>query len=182
MIGQPYAWNVTQEECARSYACDDLGLVADHALYRAIDIDASPAHVYRWLQQLRIAPYSYDWLDNFLLPSPRTLGARAASIAVGDRMMHVFRLLALEPGHTMTLGVASRLAAALFGELIGTYVVSERGSGARLFVKVNIRYPRSFYGSAMRGPMPHIDLFMTKKQLRTLKAYAERTAYVGSSN
>jgi len=176
VIGQPYAWNVTQEECARSYACDDLGLVADHALYRAIDIDASPAHVYRWLQQLRIAPYSYDWLDNFLLPSPRTLGARAASIAVGDRMMHVFRLLAFEPGRTITLGVGSQLAVALFGELVGTYVVSERETGARIFVKVKIRYPRSFYGDAMRGPMPHIDLFMMKKQLRTLKAYAERTA------
>jgi len=175
VIGEPYAWNVTDLECTRRYACDDLGLAADHALYRGIDIDAPPAHVYRWLQQLRLAPYSYDWLDNFFLPSPRTLRARAASIAVGDRMMHVFRLLAFESGRTITLGVASRVASALFGDLVGTYVVSERGTGARLFVKVNIRYPRSFYGRAMRGPMPHLDLVMMKKQLRTLKAYAERT-------
>ena len=172
----PYAWNVTAEECARTYPCDELGFAADHALYRAIDIDASPAHVYRWLKQLRLAPYSYDWLDNFLLPSPRALVSRAASIAIGDRMMHVFRLIAFDEGRTMTIGVGSRIAAALFGDLVGTYDVRERGPGARLVVKVMIRYPRSIYGRAMRAPMPHIDLFMMKKQLRTLKAYAERTA------
>ncbi len=173
MNAEPYAWNVTEAECAARYPCDDLAADFDHALYRAIDIDAPPAHVYRWLKQLRLAPYSYDWLDNFLLPSPRTLRPRSATIRVGDRMMHVFRLLAFDEGRTMTLGVQSRLAAELFGTLVGTYVVSPRSNGARLFVKVLIRYPRSFYGRAMVAPMPHIDLFMMKKQLRTLKAYAE---------
>jgi len=176
VIAEPYAWNVTEPECAAHYPCDDLAVNSDHALYRAIDIDAAPAHVYRWLKQLRLAPYSHDWLDNFLLPSPRALRPRAATIAVGDRMMHVFRLLAFEADRTMTIGVNSRIATALFGTLVGTYVVSPRASGARLFVKVLIRYPRSWYGRAMRGPMPQIDLFMMKKQLLTLKAYAERPA------
>lgn len=175
MIVEPYAWNVTEAECAAHYPCDDLTEGSDHALYRAIDIDAPPAHVYRWLKQLRLAPYSYDWLDNFLVPSPRTLRLRTSTISIGDRMMHVFRLLAFDEGRTLTLGVRSRLAAALFGTLVGTYVVSPRANGARLVVKVLIRYPRSVYGRAMRVPMPHIDLFMTKKQLRTLKAFAERT-------
>ena len=176
MIAPPYAWNVTPDECARVYPCDRYDFAADHAFFRAIDIAAPPAHVYRWLKQLRLAPYSYDWLDNFLLPSPRTLRPRAAAIAPGDRMMHVFRLIALEDGATMTIGRPAPVARALFGDMLGTYVVSARGRDARLFVKVLARYPRTAYGRVVAGPMPYVDLFMMKKQLRTLKAFAERTA------
>lgn len=83
---------------------------------------------------------------------------------------------AREDGVTMTVGHPLPFARALFGDLLGTYVVRARGRNARLFVEVLARYPRSACGRAVAGPMPHVDLFMMKKQLRTLKAFAERTA------
>jgi hypothetical protein len=175
--GLPFVWGATPQERAVSYPCDHYLPCAQHEFFRAIDVDAAPALTYRWLQQLRVAPYSYDWADNFGLPSPARLSPRAAQISVGQRMMHVFAILAFEPGRTLTLGPRSRLAAALFGELYGTYVVSPRADGgSRLFVKVNANYPRSLYGRLVGGAMPWIDLFMMSKQLRRLKALAEKTA------
>jgi hypothetical protein len=150
---------------------------AQHAFFRAIDVDAPVAVTYRWLQQLRVAPYSYDWADNFLLPSPCGLTPRADRIAIGQRMMHVFSIVAFEPDETLTLGPRSRAATAMLGTLYGTYVVTPRGSGgSRLFVKVNATHPRSLFGRLVGGIMPWIDFVMMRKQLQRLKRYAERTA------
>ena len=39
---------------------------------RAIDLDASAELVMGWVTQLRRAPYSYDWVDNFGRRYPQT--------------------------------------------------------------------------------------------------------------
>ncbi len=179
--GLPYVWGATATERAATYPCDRLMPDAEHTFFRAIDVAAPGAVTYRWLQQLRIAPYSYDWADNFLLPSPATLTPRAERIAVGQRMMHVFSIVEFEPGATLTLGPRSRIASALLGTLYGTYVVSPRGPlASRLFVKVNARYPRSVYGRLVDGVMPWIDLIMMRRQLQRLAAFAERSASGGA--
>jgi hypothetical protein len=150
----------------------------EHEFFRAIDVDAPAPLTYRWVQQLRIAPYSYDWADNFLLPSPARRTPRADRIKVGQRMMHVFSIVALERGRTLTLGARSRAATALFGTFHGSYVVTPRASGgSRLFVKVNAKYPHSLHGRRVGGIMPWIDLVMMRRQLRRLKVYAERSPY-----
>jgi hypothetical protein len=172
----PFVWGATEEEVAQVQPCDFFLPSAQHSFFRAVDVDAAPAVVYRWLQQLRVAPYSYDWADNFLLPSPSKLTPRAERIAIGQRMMHVLSIVALEPGRSLTLGPRSRVAVALFGSLYGTYLVTPRPSGgSRLFVKVNATYPCSFYGRLIGGIMPWIDFWMMRKQLRRLKAHAERS-------
>jgi hypothetical protein len=66
-------WNVTLAERAEWFRCDDEmdeRRDVDRWL-RAIDIDASVDVTYRWLCQFKIAPYSYDWIDNIGRRSPR---------------------------------------------------------------------------------------------------------------
>jgi hypothetical protein len=172
----PWNWNATASECTREYACDALLPEPQHAFFRAIDVAAPPVLVYRWLQQLRVAPYSYDWADNFLLPSPSRLAPRAESIAVGQRMMHVLRIVSFEPGRSLTLEASSAIGRALFGTLAGTYTTTPSHSGTRLFVKVNAVYPTSLYGRLVGPVMPWIDYAMMRKQLERIKGFAERDA------
>ena len=173
-LGLPFVWGATAAELAARYPCDLYAQTPQHAFFRALDVDAGAPAMYRWLQQLRIAPYSYDWADNFLLPSPSRLTPRADTIAVGQRMMHVFSIVAFEPGRSLTLGPRSRLTSAAFGRLYGTYTVTAIGARrCRLLVKVNATYPRSLYGKLLRWCLPWLDLFMMRKQLKRLKANAE---------
>jgi hypothetical protein len=173
----PFVWGATVAECFASYPCDRYLPAPDHVFVRAVDVAAPAATMYRWLQQLRVAPYSYDWADNFLLPSPARLTRRADRIAVGQRVMHVFSIVEYEAGRSLTLGPRSRAATALFGTLFGSYRVIARGPRAcRLVVKVNAVYPRSIYGRIVGPVMPWIDLFMMRKQLLRLRDHAERTA------
>ena len=141
-------------------ACDALAPQAAVRADRAITIDASPPIVFAWLCQLRMAPYSYDLVDNFGRRSPRTRNAELEHLEVGQRFMTMFALQSFVDGEHITLrskGVAV------------TYAVRAEASGARLHVRV------LFEGSPLVGRLLALgDLVMMRKQLLTLKSLAER--------
>lgn len=163
-------WGSTETERAAAYPCDGVVEQPDGELFRAIDVDAPTSMVFRWLCQLRVAPYSYDWLDNFGRRSPRRLIDGLEQLEVGQRFMTIFRLAAFEPGRSIT--VESDTAA--FGHVAVTYAVTAReNAGSRLVVKLAFRAPTGLYGRLLRRVLPAGDLVMMRKQLLNLKALAE---------
>ena len=168
-------WGSTAPERQLEFACDRFVPEPRDGLYRAVTVDAPPALLFRWLCQLRAAPYSYDWVDNFGRRSPRHLTPGLDRLEVGQRVMFLFRLAAFEPDRHIT-AVLDR-PGALFGELAVTYlIVPEADDRCRLVVKVAVSYPRTPIGLAMRGLLPPGDLVMMRKQLLTLRQLAERDA------
>jgi hypothetical protein len=167
-------WGSSAAERDAAYPCDALIERPDLVLFRAVDVAAPPALVFRWLCQLRVAPYSYDLIDNLGRRSPRSLTPGLGALAVGQRFM-IFRLVSFEQGSSITLHSTSRV----FGRVALTYRISP-GSGAasRLVAKLMVVVPTGPLGMADRHLLPAGDLIMMRKQLRTLKALAERDAAV----
>ncbi len=165
-------WGSTPEERAASYPCDDLIASPDNVLFRAVDVDAPAALVYRWLCQIRIAPYSYDWIDNLGRRSPQHLIDGLDELEVGQRFL-IFRLASFEPGRSITLDSTTPW----FGHVALTYradPVDEHR--CRLVAKVAFNAPGGIYGFAARRVLPGGDLVMMRKQLLTLRDLAERDA------
>ena len=167
-------WGVRAEETEQPLPCDRYLTDADDAYWRAIDVRAPVADVYRWLCQLRIAPYSYDWIDNFGRTSPRELVPGLDAIAAGQRVMTIFRVAEQRRDSHITIVLATPRARAIFGDIAITYAVTPIAGGTRLAVKVLVRYPCRGVWSCMRALLPWGDLIMMRKQLLTLKALAER--------
>jgi len=180
-VTDAHNWGARDDETSALYPCDTLGIAADDVFFRAISIAAPRELVFRWLCQLRVAPYSYDWLDNFGRPSPRRLIPRLQQLAVGQRIMTIFRLVSFEPGEHLTIALKSRAGALTMGNFAGTYRVAESSEGTRLVAKILVRYPTGPYGRLLRRYMPGLDLFMFKRQLKNLKRFAERDAAQGPS-
>jgi hypothetical protein len=172
-----YTWGSTAAERARAFPCDGLVPQPTDALFRAVDVAAPARVVFRWLCQLRAAPYSYDWIDNLGRQSPRRLTPGLERLAVGQRVMTFFELIAFEPDRHLTLVGRMPGPGAILGRLAASYVVVARGeTNARLVVKLVVGYPQGPLGWAMRGLLPWADLAMMRKQLLTLQRLAEASA------
>src|SRR3954468_23178846 len=98
MIRATQFWNTTPAEEVADYPAHRFARDPWRPLIRAVDVDASPAVVYRWLCQLKVAPYSYDWIDNGGRRSPRTLTPRLGELAIGQRGVVIFGSLGFPPG------------------------------------------------------------------------------------
>ncbi|MFI6595813.1 hypothetical protein ACIBHX_06155 [Nonomuraea sp. NPDC050536] len=64
-MGLPTVWGARPEEMAVPYDCDRVVGRAVEGWFRAVTVRADAASMFRWLCQLRVAPYSYDLLDNY---------------------------------------------------------------------------------------------------------------------
>jgi hypothetical protein len=165
-------WGSTAEERAADWPCDRLLPDANLVLYRSVDVAAPVEVAFRWLCQLRVAPYSYDWLDNLGRRSPRTLTPGLDELEVGQRVM-IFDLVEFNPGEEITL----RARGDFFGRLFVTYrVYATSDTASRLAVKLVVRHRRDALGLLWRWVLPAGDLVMMRKQLLTLAHLAEADA------
>jgi hypothetical protein len=160
-------WGATHAEVAASRPCDALVAAGAVRADRAISIDAPVDLVFRWLCQLRVAPYSYDWLDNLGRRSPPTLTPGLEDLEVGQRFMRIFTLSSFLPDRHVTLLTGGRTAV--------TYAVQAEPGGTRLAVRIDfMMHPW------LAAPLVAGDLVMMRRQLHTLKRLAERDASIRS--
>jgi hypothetical protein len=170
----PWSWGATDAERAASWPCDGVLSEPDEALVRAVEVAAPAPVLFRWLCQLRVGPYSYDWIDNGFRRSPRRLTPGLEALAPGQRFCRIFELISFVPGGSVTLRITDPGARRLFGEVAITYAAEPAAAGrSRLLAKLLVRYPRRGAARAMRWVLPWGDLVMMRKQLLTLRQLAE---------
>jgi hypothetical protein len=162
-------WGSLPEERKAHFPCDDYA--QGSAFFRAVDVAATVSTTFRWLCQLKVAPYSYDWLDNYGKQSPRMLTPGVEELAAGQRIMTIFTLVDFNANDHLTLQMTYPRALKIFGQVTVTYRVVPSNNGSRIIVKLIVQE---------RGPLWHHffafgDLVMMRKQLLTLKQLAEKT-------
>ena len=62
--GLPWCWAATDAERRAEYPCAALVPGPALRLVRAVDVAAPAETTFCWVCQLRLAPYSYDLVDN----------------------------------------------------------------------------------------------------------------------
>ncbi|MDQ2921551.1 MAG: hypothetical protein M3R52_08080 [Acidobacteriota bacterium] len=183
MASVSQTWGTEAQERELTYPCDRFIPQPEAALYRGVTIDAPAEIVFRWLCQMRVAPYSYDWIDNFGRSSPRQLSPGIENLAVGQDMMTIFDLVDFEVGRHVTIRIKLKsIASKIFGDAAASYLIVPGDKACRLLVKLVGRYPRGVMGMFMRTFLPWGDLIMMRRQLLNFKQLAERESANNSSN
>jgi hypothetical protein len=162
MIGD--RWNVTDDEVARHYPCDDFVPAPTLQAWRGVSVRATPEALWPWIGQIRIAPYSYDWIDNLGHRSPQQLVGLPEPV-VGEPFStaarrRVGRILAVEAPKQLT------------GEIMGaciSYVLVPDGETIRLLMKIVTNMSRLLTPGLSVG-----DLIMARRQLLNIKRLAEQ--------
>ncbi|WP_433024476.1 polyketide cyclase [Plantactinospora sp. CA-290183] len=156
---------MTESEVLRAYPCDDFVVSPVLQVWRGVRVNAPATVVWPWIAQVRLAPYSYDWIDNLGRHSPRHLVSlpeprvgEAFTTAGGRRWG---RILSVEPGKQLT-GMIMRA-------FVSYVLVPDEDNTTRLLLKIVMRTNRLVALGLSVG-----DLVMARRQLLTLKQLAER--------
>jgi carbon monoxide dehydrogenase subunit G len=173
VTGLPLVWGATPDEVARRYPSDDL-VPNGVAMTRAISVAAPPELVWQWLCQMAVAPYSYDWIDNFGRRSPQTLTPGADQLELGQRMAVVFELVAFDAPHQWT-GLTTPRGQRMFGPVAMSFAAEPDGADTRIVGRLV---------AGAGGPLARVraqalawgDLVMMRRQFLNFKALAERDA------
>jgi hypothetical protein len=133
--------------------------------WRGVDVAAPPAAVWPWVRQVRVAPYSYDWIDNLGRRSPREL-LDLPEPRAGDRFTtaggrEAGRIVSVDPGRQLT--------ATIMGCYMSYVLIAGDHGSTRLLLKVVSRTYRWLAPWLAIG-----DLIMARRQLLNLKQLAER--------
>ena len=163
MIGD--RWGVSRSETLRAYPCDDFVAAPTLRAWRGVYVEAPAEVVWPWVTQVRIAPYSYDWIDNLGHRSPRELAGLPEPQA-GDRFTtaagrSVGRIVAVDQGRQLTGSIG--------GVFMSYVLVPLEPDRTRLLLKVVARTTRWAAVGLSVG-----DLIMARRQLLNLKQLAER--------
>jgi hypothetical protein len=161
MIGD--RWGVSDAEVDRAYGCDAFVTAPTLRAWRGVTVRAEAATVWARIRQVRLAPYSYDLVDNLGRRSPRDL-RDLPEPQVGDPFT---RALGRDQGRVVAVVPGRELTATIMGAHM-SYAVLARESDVRLVLKVVARASRWLAPALSAG-----DLVMARKQLLTLRALAE---------
>ena len=162
------SWGATDDDQRRSLPCDGLLPDADVVVHRAVDVAAPPELVFRWLCQLRAAPYSYDLVDNRGRRSPQRLTPGLDRLVVGQPAMRIFHLASFAAPEQITFD-----SRAPFGRVVVTYAVTPGDGGSHLLMRLRWA-PRPLPRALVTGAVVVGDLVMARRQLLNLKRLAER--------
>ena len=171
-----HTWGTTPEERRHSFPCDGLICHPDDALFRGVTINAPAAVVFRWLCQMRVAPYSYDLIDNGGRRSPQELTPGLEHLAIGQEVMTIFSLAGFERDRHFTIRIKpNSRASRTFGDIACSYlIIPTSGEISRLLVKLVVKHPKSLTGKLLQPLLPWGDLIMMRRQLLNFKKLAEQ--------
>jgi hypothetical protein len=176
-------WGATDEEVARPLPGDTVLARPGFSATRAITIRARPEQIWPWLLQIgtgRAGWYSYDQLDNAGIPSATEIIPELQDLQVGDLIPMVMgeevgpRVRELEPNRRMLWVTEDEMSWEWLLEPIDEQTT-------RLLNRI-----RGIYPPLLSRRMPYailastVDIVMNRKQLRQIKARAERLARASS--
>lgn len=183
----PWRWG---EPVDVAHPGDQVGPDA-RAATRSVRTSADPDTLFLWLCQLRRAPYSYDWIDNFGRRSPRQADPAMLDLRVGQTFMTIFTLTSFVTGRTLTLEMKPGWPTRVFGRIVVQYVIeppaqataptaTRPGTTSQLGAVLWVPPVGRVLGDARRHLLAWGDLLMMSKQLRVLAALAERDQRAGA--
>jgi hypothetical protein len=165
-------WGVSESETLRPYPCDNYVASPVLMAWRGVHVQAPAEAVWPWVAQVRLGPYSYDWIDNLGRRSPRQLLGLPEPRA-GERFTTAG---GRELGRIVSVDHGKQLTGTIMGAFMSYVLVPQDDRTTRLLLKVVLRTPRWAAPGLSAG-----DLIMARKQLLHLKQLAERQHNQGAS-
>jgi hypothetical protein len=164
------------------FSIDALPAISDtHQMgrLRFIEIEAGKSHVFTWLSQLRVAPYSYDYIDNHGRRSPYFLVKDLPPLRNGTHCLLAFHVFAFEENSFLACRFCEPINSPLNLFIKGLYIeyrLVEKEYNTQLWCKVLGIVNRGIVSRTAFLIICGINRIMMKRQLKVIKKLSERLA------
>lgn len=171
------SWGSNSKDRQSDFGCDELIKDPNSIWYRAVDVNAPAGLVYKWICQMKIAPYSYDNLDNRGNQSPQNLEPGTDKLKKGQKMMTIFNIESFTPGKEINLTMdmpPKEWAKWYVPSAISYKIETSAKNKSRIIVKYIAKWPYTLRGWFERYLIVIADFIMMRRQLLNFKKLAER--------
>jgi hypothetical protein len=148
-------------------------------LLRCIEVRADASDIFVWLKQLRIAPYSYDFIDNRSIKSPEYIIDNLPPLKVNSHFLLSFHILEFMENSYIVGRFCEPINPPLdryMKDMFIEYRIAEQGTKTQLWCKIKGYINTDISSKGFFFVFSVMDKIMITKQLRNIKKLSERLA------
>jgi len=145
-------------------------------LLRSIEISADASSIFVWLEQLRIAPYSYDIIDNRGIKSPGYIIGNLPPLKVNSHYLLAFHIFGFEENSFIVGRYCQPVNPPVnkyMKELFVEYRIVAQDDKAQLWCKLRGYFNDNISSKGFFSIFSAVNKIMMSKQLKNIKKYAE---------
>ena len=154
----------------------DISSAECRELLRHIAIRAGASDVYSWIKQFRIAPYSYDFLDNRGSKSPGYIIDNLPPLKINAHFLLAFHIFRFEENIFITGRFCVPINPPVnryVKEMFIEYRIQELGTHIILWCKIKGWFNNNIASKGFFRIFSVVNLIMTRRQLRKIKKLSE---------
>jgi hypothetical protein len=162
-----------------SFFVDSLPNISDtdcRELIRCIEISADTSDIFGWLKQFRIAPYSYDFIDNRCRKSPDYIIENLPPLKVNTHYLlsfHIFEFLENSFIACRFCEPINRPLSLYIKDLFIEYRIEVQGPKAKLWCKIKGYYYSDISSKGFFFIFSILNKIMMSRQLKNIKKLSE---------
>jgi hypothetical protein len=145
-------------------------------LLRSIEIRAAASDVFVWLKQLRIAAYSYDFVDNRCRKSPDYIIENLPPLKVNTHYLLAFHIFEFEENSFIACRFCEPInppVSFYMKDLFIEYRIVEQGTKAKLWCKIKGYFNTDISSKGFYFVFSVLDKIMMARQLKNIKKLSE---------
>lgn len=155
----------------------DISNTECRTLLRCIEIRADASDIFVWLKQLRIAPYSYDFIDNRSRKSPDFIIENLPPLKVKTHYLLAFHIIEFEENSFIACRFCEPINSPVDLYMKGLYFeyrIEEQGNKARLWCKIKGYFNTDISSKGFFYIFSVVNRIMIYKQLKTIRKLSEQ--------
>jgi len=148
-------------------------------LLRSVEIRSNAADIFLWLKQLRVAPYSYDLLDNGGRKSPGYVIENLPPLRLNTHFLLAFHICGFEENSHIVCRFCEPINPPVnryMKDLYLEYRITEHGGKSRLWCKLKGHFHRDISSRGFYFIYSVANWIMMTRQLKNIRRLSEQLA------
>jgi hypothetical protein len=166
-----------------TFFVDSLPNISDtycRELIRCIEVRANASDIFVWLKQLRIAPYSYDFIDNRCRKSPDYIIENLPPLKVNTHYLLAFHIFEFEENSFIMSRFCEPINPPVNLYMKGLFIeyrIAEQGTRTILWCKIKGYFNTDISSKVFFFIFSVVNKIMMTRQLKNIKKLSELLAF-----